>query len=232
MTLPQTFLPSGTLTIGANYWASHAGPRMWRDWDAEVVARDFAQLAAFGIQVLRVFPLWPDFQPIHTLRGGGGTFMEVRFGEAPLPSDEPGKSGVDAEMLRRFGVMADLAADNVFFLSVPLETSLAQTNGAFLPDSTPCWMIYKTLAETQLGNRLVIKTSPLLGITEHRLDSKDTVVVLINYSPAPVKDVLTLSSGCEFLKNLHGPQPTDTARNPIKIQLPPNGFAVWLCRRR
>ncbi len=122
MTQPQTFLPSGTLTIGANYWASHTGPRMWRDWDAEVVARDFAQLAAAGIQVLRVFPLWPDFQPIHTLRGGGGTFVEVRFGEAPLPVDGPGKCGVDAEMLRRFGIMADLAADHKIDLIVGLVT--------------------------------------------------------------------------------------------------------------
>lgn len=122
MTLPQTFLPSGTLTIGANYWASHAGPRMWRDWDAEVVARDFAQLAATGIHTLRVFPLWPDFQPISALRGGGGTFVEVRFGEDPLPTEGPGKNGVSPEMVRRFGIMADLASANKINLIVGLVT--------------------------------------------------------------------------------------------------------------
>lgn len=30
----------GTFSIGCNYWASHAGTAMWRDWRPDVVRRD------------------------------------------------------------------------------------------------------------------------------------------------------------------------------------------------
>ncbi len=57
----------GRFVVGCNYWASHAGTFMWRNWQAEVVEADFRQFAAAGLQVLRVFPLWPDFQPLTLL---------------------------------------------------------------------------------------------------------------------------------------------------------------------
>ena len=59
---------------------------MWRDWQPDVVAADLKQLAAAGLQVLRVFPLWPDFQPITQLYGGGGNPQEIRHGDKPLPT--------------------------------------------------------------------------------------------------------------------------------------------------
>ena len=49
--------------VGCNYWASHAGTRMWRNWDAASVEADLAALSKAGVQVIRAFPLWPDFQP-------------------------------------------------------------------------------------------------------------------------------------------------------------------------
>lgn len=52
---------SGAFTLGCNYWASHAGTRMWRDyWRPAVVGRDLAALGAAGLTTLRVFPLWND----------------------------------------------------------------------------------------------------------------------------------------------------------------------------
>jgi endo-1,4-beta-mannosidase len=57
----------GAFHLGCNYWASHAGTRMWADWQPEVVERDFKLLAESGLQTIRIFPLWPDFQPIHAL---------------------------------------------------------------------------------------------------------------------------------------------------------------------
>ena len=66
-------LREGSFTLGCNYWASHAGTAMWRDWDPDVVRDDLAKLAAHGLQVLRVFPLWPDFQPIAQLRASTST---------------------------------------------------------------------------------------------------------------------------------------------------------------
>ena len=118
----NSFLSSGKFQIGANYWASHAGPAMWRKWNADIVARDFSSLSQSGLQVLRIFPLWPDFQPINALRGYLGNFVEYRHGEAPLPDDQVYQNGVSPEMLDRFGVVADLAAKNNLDLIVGLIT--------------------------------------------------------------------------------------------------------------
>ncbi len=52
----------------------------------EVVAADLKQLSEAGLQVLRVFPLWPDFQPITQLYGPGGIRKEIRHSEEPLNS--------------------------------------------------------------------------------------------------------------------------------------------------
>ena len=37
---------SGRFFVGCNYWSSHAGMHMWRDWNGEQVERDFDLLAA------------------------------------------------------------------------------------------------------------------------------------------------------------------------------------------
>ena len=66
------FAPQEPLTIGANYWASHAGPAMWSDWRPDIVEQDFKKLSEAGIKLLRVFPIWPDFQPLNLLLTGDG----------------------------------------------------------------------------------------------------------------------------------------------------------------
>lgn len=102
------FLSSGTMTAGANYWASHAGIFMWRDWQPEVIERDFQKISAAGLTVLRVFPLWPDFQPISSLRTCYAKHFEYRAGEKPLPTDALAPHGLDQTMMERFLVLADL----------------------------------------------------------------------------------------------------------------------------
>ena len=99
----------GRFIVGANYWASHAGTAMWHDWRPAVVADDLRRLSKAGLQILRVFPLWSDFQPIHLLTTGGGNPVEVRFGEQPLPDDELGQAGLCAEMMERFRFFLDTA---------------------------------------------------------------------------------------------------------------------------
>ncbi len=112
-TTPNTPAPTltqpGRFFVGCNYWASHAGAAMWSNWNEETVRRDLEQLAAAGLQVLRVFPLWSDFQPIAQLFGGGGQKVEVRHGEDPLPHDEAGRAGLSRVALERFATFADLA---------------------------------------------------------------------------------------------------------------------------
>jgi endo-1,4-beta-mannosidase len=115
-------LTPGRFVVGCNYWASHAGTNMWRDWQPEVVADDLARLAAAGLQVLRVFPLWPDFQPIALLRGGHGHAYEVRWGEEPLSNDELGRAGLSAVMCERFAAFCELARAQGLQLLVGLLT--------------------------------------------------------------------------------------------------------------
>ncbi len=82
---------------------------MWSDWRPDVVEADLEQLSSAGLQALRVFPLWPDFQPLKLLRGGEGSPYEFRLGEAPLPDDDCGKAGVSATAVGHFQEFLDLA---------------------------------------------------------------------------------------------------------------------------
>ncbi|OGV59610.1 MAG: hypothetical protein A2498_04340 [Lentisphaerae bacterium RIFOXYC12_FULL_60_16] len=113
---------SGTFSVGANYWASHAGTRMWSDWKPDIVAADLRQLAHEGIQVLRVFPLWPDFQPLHQLYQYQGKPEDIRHGEDPLPDTEAGRAGINPVMMDRFRFLADEAKRNRMQLIVGLVT--------------------------------------------------------------------------------------------------------------
>ena len=119
---PFSLETPGTFGLGCNYWASHAGTRMWSDWRPEVIADDFAKLAAHGIEWLRIFPLWPDFQPIMRLRGGAGETVEFRIGELPLPEDAIGQAGVSVEMLQRLTTLCSLAEKAGLKLIVGLVT--------------------------------------------------------------------------------------------------------------
>lgn len=107
---------------GCNYWASHAGTNMWSDWNETVVEQDFKALRDAKLTVLRVFPLWSDFQPIVQHRAYAGQLREVRLREEPLPDTEAGRAGVDAVMLERFERLCDLAAHYDLKLIVGLLT--------------------------------------------------------------------------------------------------------------
>lgn len=111
----------GAFVVGCNYWASHAGAGMWRDWRPDVAARDLERLAGASLQVLRVFPLWPDFQPLTQLGAGFGP-VEFRHGEEALPDDEAGLAGVSAVAMERFRIFADLAEQQGLKLIVGLIT--------------------------------------------------------------------------------------------------------------
>lgn len=95
---------------------------MWREWQPETIATDFAQLAQSRLTLVRVFPLWPDFQPLHRLCGSMGEFAEYRHGEEPLPDTPAGRAGMDETMLARFRTLADEAQRNGIQLIVGLIT--------------------------------------------------------------------------------------------------------------
>jgi hypothetical protein len=112
---------SGTFATGCNYWASHAGTHMWRNWSPETVSSDLKLLAAKHLNTLRVFPLWPDFQPLEHLYANAESRI-IGFGEEPLPGTEAGRAGVNPKMMERFRFLADEAEKNGIRLIVGLIT--------------------------------------------------------------------------------------------------------------
>ena len=60
------FPVEGQMFVGVNYWGSKSGVHMWRadEWDEVTIEKDVASLAAVGVEVMRVFPTWSEFQPL------------------------------------------------------------------------------------------------------------------------------------------------------------------------
>lgn len=118
----DTLFTSGKYFTGCNYWASHAGTNMWRDWRPDVIDEDMAKLAEHNVRVMRMFPNWRDFQPLRIHYGGGSSEREIRLGEAPLPFTDAGRAGVDIVMADRFAAFCDLAEKHGIRLIVGLVT--------------------------------------------------------------------------------------------------------------
>ena len=110
------------MLVGVNYWGSKAGVRMWRsdEWDEASVEQDVAALAATGVEVMRVFPTWCDFQPLvreKAYQGMPGTVLREGTDEEifdPLWLD-PGAMG-------RFFRLCDFAEKHGVKLMVSLVT--------------------------------------------------------------------------------------------------------------
>ena len=123
----KAFLESGKVALGANYWASHAATEMWRKWDAKAIEEDLRVLSSNGIKLLRVFPNWADFQPIHACFLSGDNFdkvYETRMfdSEESIPDTPCGFAGVDERMVERFEEFCDIAERFGMRLIVPLLT--------------------------------------------------------------------------------------------------------------
>ncbi len=114
----RTPFEGGAFEVGCNYWASHAGTYMWRNWNAGQVEKDLDRLAAHGMTVLRVFPLWPDFQPLTAEYGGCGAFQGYAQSGGPLRN----YAAVDDEMVERFRFLCDAAEKRKMKLVVGLVT--------------------------------------------------------------------------------------------------------------
>ncbi|HAF16734.1 MAG TPA: hypothetical protein DCG84_00140, partial [Peptococcaceae bacterium] len=50
--------------LGVNYWPAAKAMYWWQNFDAAEVEQDFRRLAAAGFQVVRIFLIWEDFQPV------------------------------------------------------------------------------------------------------------------------------------------------------------------------
>ena len=104
----KEILKSGSFSFGVNYWGSKHAIEMWAKWDAESIENDLKVLASNGVDTVRVFPTWSDFQPICAHYAGNNSFFEFRHGEEPLPDTDAGRAGVDEKMMERFEIFCDL----------------------------------------------------------------------------------------------------------------------------
>ena len=118
----QKIFESGKFFTGCNYWASHAGTNMWHDWRADIVESDLKRLSEAHITVMRMFPLWSDFQPLRMHRSGSSAERELRIYEDPMPNTPEGRAGIDPVMADRFGIFLDLAEKYKIKLIVGLVT--------------------------------------------------------------------------------------------------------------
>lgn len=94
--------------VGCNYWASNAGCHMWREWDEKTVRADMKRMAEAGMNCLRVFPNWADFQPVIPILIQN-TVIRYAMADGSRPTNP---WYIDEEMLRRFEVFCDIAEEN------------------------------------------------------------------------------------------------------------------------
>ena len=105
--------------LGANYWGFDWGTEMWLHYDGKVIREELKQLAEYGVQNLRVFPNWRDFQPVdraYGIRSKHGEYINSRTG-IPVYDD-----GVDMEMIENFRDFCKAAEENGMELVVAIVT--------------------------------------------------------------------------------------------------------------
>ena len=83
-------------TLGVNYWPRRKAMYWWSNFDAGEVREEFALMREIGLNMVRLFLLWDDWQP------------------AP--------DQVSPECLRNLATVADIAADNGLKLNVTFFT--------------------------------------------------------------------------------------------------------------
>ena len=107
--MTSSVFESGKMQFGCNYWASHAGIEMWSDWQPQEIERDFQLLQEHNLELLRIFPLWNEFQPLERLYSAYNEPVELSFRGRPFPHTPAGEAGIDEVMVGRMRCVLDLA---------------------------------------------------------------------------------------------------------------------------
>lgn len=107
--------------IGCNYWASHAGIEMWKNWSAKTIRGDLKALSQCGVEYLRVFPLWRDFQPVKSQYSWANKLRGYVMGEDERDL-ENNPDAIDPVMIERFRTFAKIADEFNMKLIVSVVT--------------------------------------------------------------------------------------------------------------
>jgi hypothetical protein len=103
--------------------------------------------------------------------------------------------------------VSDYGQGRLWCLASPLETALANEPGVFYGDRMQAfWQVYRRVAEPWIQKRIVRKSHPHLGITEHQIDGHSRVIVMQNYAPEPASGTLELAPGWKVGEVWRGPQ--------------------------
>ena len=105
--------------IGCNFWDSKSGTDMWVNFDEDSLAKDLDALAESGVNCMRCFPNWRDFQPVIALREWRGNFKEYRLTGDRFPENE---FYIEPLMIERFRRFANMACDRGIKLVVSILT--------------------------------------------------------------------------------------------------------------
>lgn len=117
---------------GVNYWASNAGMHTFKDFNEQVIDKDFEFLSKHGVDTVRVFPLWPDFQPIENSRAKTTTFP-IRVNGAPVEYLKY-KSGLSEDACDKFSKLLALAKKHNLKVIVALLTGW-MSGKKFVPEA-------------------------------------------------------------------------------------------------
>ena len=68
--------------LGVNYWPRKKAMFWWKRFDKGEVESEFAEIAAWGLDIVRIFLMWDDFQPApftlnHQALADLGTVLDV-----------------------------------------------------------------------------------------------------------------------------------------------------------
>lgn len=113
--------------LGFNYWASHAGLYMWRLYNKDVVEKDLRLLSSHGVNTIRIFPLWPDFQPLTEIRfcnakAGEATSFKMRTDDKPLVYQKFPESGLNEKQVENLKHLLTTAQENGLQVVISLIT--------------------------------------------------------------------------------------------------------------
>lgn len=62
----ETHEPTLPFRLGVNYWPARSAMRFWRNWNEHELRCDFSRMRSAGLDCVRLFLTWEDFQPSST----------------------------------------------------------------------------------------------------------------------------------------------------------------------